>query len=263
MGKSELHRTRPEVALPEEARHYLELAYRSSELSRGRITPSRFIAWAEGVGLAFHPDWHRATDQAASEASRSGALEADRRREQLICRWARSSYWSLEEGAVLAYDLDPNEAIMRSVPGYDGPRLRAPADARQLVNLAQRAIEVGALEERAAPIAFMKWARSMGVEFHPDWWAAVAGEEALAKDEAEAPPPAAPVLDLKTKEQETLLKMVAAMAMAYYGWDRDALRNTATGEIADDLEKVGVSLDPDTIRKWLRTAAELIPGLDA
>ena len=55
----------------------------------------------------------------------------------------------------------------------------------------------------------MKWARSMGVEFHPDWWAAVVGEEALAKDEAEAPPPAAPVLELKTREQESLLKMVA------------------------------------------------------
>ena len=54
-------------------------------------------------------------------------------------------------------------------------------------NLAHRAIEVGSLEERPAPIEFMKWARSIGVEFHPDWWAAVVDEEALAKDEAEAP----------------------------------------------------------------------------
>ena len=57
--------------------------------------------------------------------------------------------------------------------------------------------------------------------------------------------------------------MVAAMAMAFYGWDRDALRNTATAEIANDLERLGVSLDPDTIRKWLRKGAELIPGPDA
>ena len=55
---------------------------------------------------------------------------------------------------------------------------------------AHRAVEVGSLEERSTPIAFMKWARSMGVEFHPDWWDAVVGEEAPAKDEAEAPPPA-------------------------------------------------------------------------
>ena len=133
----------------------------------------------------------------------------------------------------------------------------------QLWNHAHRAIEVGSLEERSAPIAFMKWARSMGVEFHPDWWDAVADEEALAKDEAEAPPPAAPVLELKTREQESLLKMVAGMAMAGYGWDPNALRSDATAEIASDLEKVGVPLDPDTIRKWLRKGAELIPRPDA
>ena len=43
----------------------------------------------------------------------------------------------------------------------------------QLCDLAHRAIEVGSLEERPAPIEFMKWARSIGVEFHPDWWDAV------------------------------------------------------------------------------------------
>ena len=113
--------------------------------------------------------------------------------------------------------------------GYDEPRLQAPADARQLLKLARRAIEVGSLEERPAPIAFMKWARSIGVEFHSDWWDAVVDEEALAKDEAEAPPPAAPVLELKTREQESLLKMVAGMAMAGYGWDPSALRSDSYG----------------------------------
>ena len=108
----------------------------------------------------------------------------------------------------------------------------------------------------------MKWVRSIGVEFHPDWRAAVVDEGALAKDKAEARPPATPVLELKTKEQETLLKMVAAMAMAYYGWDRNALRNACTSEIASDLEGVGVPLDPDTIRKWLRKGADLIPRQD-
>jgi hypothetical protein len=160
----------------------------------------------------------------------------------------------------LAYDLDPEKAIEHPAGGYDWPRLRAPADARLQQKFAHRAIEAGSLDETPAPIKFMKWARSIGLEFHPDWWAAAVTEEALAKDEAEAPQFASPSVELKTKEQESLLKMVAAMAMAVYGWDRDALRNAATAEIASDLEKVGVSLDPDTIRKWLRKGSELIPG---
>ena len=76
--------------------------------------------------------------------------------------------------------------------GYDWPSFRAPRMLACCRNHAHRAIEVGSLEERPAPIAFMKWARSIGIEFHPDWWAAVVDEEALAEDEAEAPPPARP-----------------------------------------------------------------------
>jgi hypothetical protein len=193
------------------------------------------------------------------ESPNSNQRDADRRRERLIRLWASSPYWTPEEGVALAYGLDPKESIEHPAAGYDRSRLRAPADARLQLDLAHRAVEVGSLEEKSHPIEFMKWARKIGLEFHLDWWDAVSGEAARAKDEVEAPPPAAPVLELKTKEQETLLKMVAAMAMAYYGWDRDALRNEATAEIASDLESAGVPLDPDTIRKWLRKGAELIP----
>lgn len=188
---------------------------------------------------------------------------ADRRRERLIAHWARAPYWSLEDGAVLAYDLDPKEAIERPVTGYDHPRLRAPADARRLLDFARRAVEVGSLEERSAPIAFMKWARSVDVEFHSGWWKAMGDATDQAGPEVDGPPPFTPVPELTTKEQDTLLKMVAGMALAFYGWDREALRNKATGEIASDLALAGVPLDPDTIRKWLKRSADLIPPKDA
>jgi hypothetical protein len=252
LGKSELLRQRPETALPEEARHYLELAYRSSELSRGRITPSRFIGWAEEVGLAFHPDWRRALAQAGPELQRAPTSDADRRREALVALWARSPYWSPAEGVALAYDLDPKVAVARLSTGYDNPGISGPAEARHLLDLAYRALHVGDLDDVAAPVAFMRWARSIGVEFHPAWWDAMAGREVPGQKAVDEPAalPAGP--DLKTKEQETLLKLVAGMAMAFYGWSPDALRSSATKEIADDLARCGVPLDPDTIRKWVR-----------
>ena len=179
-----------------------------------------------------------------NEFQRSDQSPADRRRARLVTDWARLPYWSPEEGVVLAYDLDPKEALQSSVTGYEGPKLRASAEARPLWDHAHRAVEVGSLDARPAPIAFMKWARSVDVEFHSDWWDAVVREDALAKDEAEEAPPAATAPELTTKERDSLLKMVAAMAMAYYGWDRDALRNSATTEIASDLERVGVPLHP-------------------
>jgi hypothetical protein len=260
LGRSDVSRASPETALPEEAKPYVALARRSPALSGQPVTPLRFIDWAHSAGLAFHPDWRHAADQAASERMRTRALEADQKRERLIAHWVRAAYWEPEEGVALAFDLDPKETAGRLVGAYDR---RLPPDANHLWELARRAIDVGALDDRATPIAFMTWARATGVEFHADWWDVVVTDEREV-DDAQAGPstPAAPFPDLKTKEQETLLKMVAGMAMAYYGWDRDALRSNATAEIASDLAKAGITLDTDTIRKWLKKSAELIPSQD-
>jgi hypothetical protein len=197
-----------------------------------------------------------------TQSPKSNQTDADRKRVRLIKRRARSPYWSLEEGVVLAYDLDPDDAIRHPVTGYGNATLQAAGDVRALWDHAHRAGEMGLLEERLAPIAFMKWARSMGVEFHRDWWDAVVGEETPAKDEAEVPLPAEPFTELSTKEQVTLLKMVGGMAMAFYGWDRDALRSGVTAEITSDLDRVGVSLHPDTIRKWLKRSGDVLSGPD-
>ena len=34
--------------------------------------------------------------------------------------------------------------------------------------------------------------------------------------------------------------------------------NRTASEIVDDLQRIGLSLDPDTVRNWLRQAAELL-----
>ena len=257
LGYDGLVRTPPEENLSEEARHYLKLAKRSSDLSDNRITPSRFVAWAEGVGLAFHPDWHLAIQVSASQAQKAQLSNANRKRKHLITLWARSPSWSFEEGAVLAFDLDPRETI-RASSGYGQSSVRAPEEVKHLLDFAYRSLAVGSIEEDPAPIEFMKWARTVGIEFQPDWWDAVPDAKALLKQRTDAPRSAEPASELTTKEQNSLLKMVAGMAMAYYGWNPDALRNPATAEIASDLERAGVGLDRDTIRKWLRTAADLL-----
>ncbi len=65
--------------------------------------------------------------------------------------------------------------------------------------------------------------------------------------------------DLSTRARETLLKLVIAMAIESYGYDPQAERSNATSDIASDLDSLGLSLDPDTIRKWLNEASESLP----
>jgi hypothetical protein len=65
---------------------------------------------------------------------------------------------------------------------------------------------------------------------------------------------------LGTKERESLLKMIIGMARGGYAHDPKLNRSAAVPqEIANVLAKHGVALDGDTVRKWLREAAEFLP----
>jgi hypothetical protein len=58
---------------------------------------------------------------------------------------------------------------------------------------------------------------------------------------------------------DALLKMAIAMAVGRYGFDPDSCRNSTVTDIVRDLEKVGLSLSPATVRKWLREASTCLP----
>lgn len=63
---------------------------------------------------------------------------------------------------------------------------------------------------------------------------------------------------LGTTERNQLLKMVIGMAIDSYGYDPLAKKNDATKQIADDLAKIGISIDTDTVRKYLKEAANTV-----
>ena len=61
------------------------------------------------------------------------------------------------------------------------------------------------------------------------------------------------------KERESLLKIVIGMAIVGYTWNPSRARNEATRDIVNDILALGLSIDDDTVRKFLRQAAELLP----
>lgn len=65
--------------------------------------------------------------------------------------------------------------------------------------------------------------------------------------------------DLKTRERDSLLKLVIGMAVGAYSYDPKAGRSPTVSEIADDLARAGVSLDADTVRKYLTEAKQYLP----
>lgn len=63
---------------------------------------------------------------------------------------------------------------------------------------------------------------------------------------------------LSTRERDTLLKLVVGMAIQGYTFDPKASRSNVPAEIASDLEKLGIGLSDDTVRKWLREASNSV-----
>jgi hypothetical protein len=68
-----------------------------------------------------------------------------------------------------------------------------------------------------------------------------------------------PEKSIGTRERASLLKLVIGMAVGGYGYDPSESRSPQPSAIASDLANCGVSLDVDTIRKWLKEAVELLP----
>ena len=66
--------------------------------------------------------------------------------------------------------------------------------------------------------------------------------------------------EISESERNSLLKIILGMAVTEYGYDPISHRNNATGKnrgsISTDLERLGIELNAETIRKYLKEAAE-------
>jgi hypothetical protein len=58
------------------------------------------------------------------------------------------------------------------------------------------------------------------------------------------------------KEWNTLLKLVIGMAIKGYGYDPTEPRSGKPKEIAQDLHGLGIPIDEDTVRTWLKKGYE-------
>lgn len=63
---------------------------------------------------------------------------------------------------------------------------------------------------------------------------------------------------LGTRERESMLKLIIGLAYGGYGYVPNTKRTPTAAEISSDLAKLGLSLDQDTIRKFLREGGDLI-----
>lgn len=68
-----------------------------------------------------------------------------------------------------------------------------------------------------------------------------------------------PAKPLGQRERESMLRLIIGMAIEGYAYELSASRTTTAKEISDDLQKLGIGLDEDTVRKYLQEGRNLVP----
>lgn len=175
--------------------------------------------------------------------------------------WSKAAYWTLDEAVALSLGKDPKKVKWDDIKSLidRSPFIQGYGKRRDLANRAKTA---GQIKEPTPPSAFVEWSQENDLSFPQQLAEKVKAR--MKKTDATVPTPSAPAKpkanELKTREKDTLLKLVIGMAVAGYRYDPKATKNQAVTDITDDLAKLGLSLDADTVRRWLKEAASMLPG---
>lgn len=200
--------------------------------------------------------------------------------------WSRMPHWTLDEALALSFGKAPEVVSWKVVQ----PHIQVSQFARNYARrreLAVRALQWKQLSDPVLPGIFITWAKRTQFEFPTELEAAVAANGQVIEDwkslydklcasinerigectrlrrelealksqraiSAEAKP-------LLTRERDSLLKLVVGMAVQGYGFQPREARSPVPSEIASDLNQLGIGLDVDTVRKYLKEGAELWP----
>ncbi|GEP04934.1 hypothetical protein [Methylobacterium oxalidis] len=189
-------------------------------------------AWDEG-----HPLFHLTTEEFFGRDPR-----ADRG------YWSRAACWTNEEAIALSFGCEPRVVNWEFLKNSGHPFAKLYAERR---SLAIRARHVNLLNDFNEPEAFIKWAKRQGISFDPDLEKAVKDGKKVAKTTKDREDE-----HLNAKSRQSFLKIVLGLAAATYSYDPQKPRGSIVREIKDDLDRIGISLDEDTVRKWLAEAAD-------
>lgn len=214
-----------------------------------------FAAWAISIG------WSIPTELTGLSARvprrKLGVSEPD--------RWAATQLWTLLQAAYLLCNEDPPTAVKGTIKDIATPltdddiqleqlvggseqiydALKDATDLRHLDFVETRTGAIG--NRRVEPAKCVTWAIARGMHVPESFRNLAITAASSAKRES-----------LHPKERDSLLKLVITMAIKGYKHDPRAQRSDAIKRIVDDAAECGLSIDADTVRKWVDKAAELV-----
>lgn len=111
-------------------------------------------------------------------------------------------------------------------------------------------------DRRISPLAFLKWADQVHLDVHPELLRLLRRyhvEEASEPAASAAPP------RQDAREVDTIAQLFTAMAIKRYRYDPRQTRSEVPRKIVDMAASMGITISDDTVRKYLKKGAQLIP----
>ena len=256
-GESKAFKDRLDVLLANFDRHSLlkPTSLSLSDRDESTLRIDMFATWAISL------DWIVPPQLASMAVETHEPVPAS----DAIAIWGTVQLWTLLEAAYLLAGAVPPVAVKGTIKFVATPLSDEDLQLESLMGLSARnyrelkdATDLGQLEyfeprtgsignRRVKPSECVAWAMSRGLTV-PECFVALAAQ---AGKRSERPA-------LHPKERESLLKLIIAMAVKAYKYDPRVERSDATRKIADDVGECGLSIDTDTVKKWLDKAAELV-----
>ncbi len=160
-------------------------------------------------------------------------------------RWCAVPFWQIEEATALSFGYDPRVVNESSLRDCEHP-FAAEYDRRK--DLASRAVTAGHLRSPPSPVQYIRWGESVGIKFQPEL-------EALGKMRCAVAAVTSP--SGLTKIVDTLSSLALAMTSDMYGFDPANPLAESYQEIADDLFSVEILVDAGSLKRSLKTGADL------
>lgn len=179
-------------------------------------------------------------------------------------KWRHVPDVNLWEGVSLSLGMEP-EPVHTSPISWYGEELvfKDPKELNERLFVAARNLTSGGSLEPTSIVMgdparsmvrlrqFAAWVLSLGWPVPPEF--AALAPHPRAEGAADTSGPEKP---LEGKGRASALKLILGMAIGGYGYDPKATRSPIPKEIADDLLLSGITLTDDTVREWLRVAAQ-------
>lgn len=171
--------------------------------------------------------------------------------------WGTMSVWTAEEAAALTFDKNPEMVNLAALHTYRIAASHSPfvREFSRRVQVIERAIMSGALDEKIDPRKFAKWAYanalSLGTAFVA-WTSSVQGSTPSEREDSEGK-----WNDPRTKA--TIYKLLVGMAVSKYDLDPSyspTQGSKAFAAISRDLSQWGIDISDKTIRGHVQAAFE-------